>query len=1282
MEVSELCHTTQLAAQSRRGRGNRALRKASAGTPAGPGSHGSSRCSAQLLSARGSPTPLGAPCAARPDPAREAGVSGVQSPGRVQRTSPATAASAGGRDRRGFARAMVRSPARGGGRGPQPWGGWPRRAAGVGPPGGAGWARGGRGAGGRGRARARGRSRGQRQQCPEPGSGAGVAATEPGYLQAAPGHRRVNGPPGPAQSRARPLQPRCLSSVFTSGPLSQARGIEGGAMEKWAGRPQLCLMLLLSLPELGLDQEVRQGPEVLSGHSLQTLPEEGQGPEGVWGPWEQWASCSQPCGVGVQRRSRTCQLPTAQLHQDLPFPPRPPRHPEALLPRGQSPRPQTSRGTLPLYRPQPRGRGGPRRGPTSQLGRAEIREIPGTRRSRVRDPIKPGMFGYGRVPFALPLHRNRRHPQRLPRAETSQTSDLPSLTPRTEPFSTNHTAQTQLAPTELSARPPHPPAEPPNPETTQTEVPSRTRPFPTQPHPRAQASGTEPASSIPYPGESNSFHVSPQPRMPDSQGSASLQVAERYPNLFLSVPRGRGHQSQEHWKPGGNLHGSLMEPAPHYPDGWLPLLNDGPHSSSLWSLFAPNSPVPRCSGESEQLRACSQAPCPPEQPDPRAQQCAAFDSQEFMGQLYQWEPFTEVQGSQRCELNCRPRGFRFYVRHTEKVQDGTLCQPGALDICVAGRCLSPGCDGILGSGRRPDGCGVCGGDDSTCHLVSGNLTDRGGPLGYQRILSIPAGATQLQIAQLRPSSNYLALRGPGGQSIINGNWAVDPPGSYTASGTVFLYNRPSREEGKGESLSAKGPTTQPVDVYVIFQEENPGIFYQYIISSVLPDLGSTTPEPHFPQLQPEILRVEPPPASMPRPARTPGTLQRQVRIPQMHAPPHPRTPLGSPAGYWKQVGHSECSASCGKGVWRPIFLCISRESGEELDEHSCAMGARPPAPLEPCHGPPCPPYWEAGEWTSCSSSCGSGTQHRQLRCRQEFGGGGSSVPPERCGHLPRPNATQPCQLRLCGHWEVRSPWSQCSVRCGRGQRSRQVRCVGSNGDEVNERECASGPPRPPSREACDMGPCTTAWFHSDWNSKCSAECGTGIQRRSVVCLGSGESRGAGQEEAGVGTTEQSCAPGSRPPDMRACSLGPCEMTWCWYTGPWAECSSECGSGTQRRDIICVSKLGMEFNVTSPSNCSHLPRPPALQPCQGQDCYDRWFSTPWSPCSRSCQGGIQTREVQCLTANQTLSVRCPPHLRPSRKRPCNSQPCSQRPEVKQTEEEWRVDDACFPETFLG
>ncbi|XP_021121505.1 ADAMTS-like protein 4 isoform X2 [Heterocephalus glaber] len=1014
-------------------------------------------------------------------------------------------------------------------------------------------------------------------------------------------------------------------------------------MEKWPGRPWLCLALLLSLPQLCLDQEV------LSGHALQTTPEEGWVPDGVWGPWDQWGPCSQPCGVGVQRRSRTCRLPPG-----LALPPRPPRHPEAPHPHGQSPRPQSSRD-----RTQPWGRGSPLRGPASQVGREEPQEA---LRSWVREPIKPGMFGYGRVPFALPLHRSRRHSGISPRPESSLASatvdrPLPSLTPGAELLS----PQTQLLPAEPAAHTSWPPAEPTRPQTAQTGVPPRTSPVPTQPHLGAQASGAGPPSRTSSSRESGSFLASPQPRKPNSQRLARPQVAGRRPDPLPSDPWGLGQQSRGHWWPGGSPRVSFSEPASHHLDGWLPLLWGGPQPGSLWSLFAPRDPVPRCAGEREQLRACSQVPCPPEQPDPRALQCAAFDSQEFMGQLYQWEPFTEVQGSQRCELNCRPRGFRFYVRHTEKVQDGAPCQPGALDICVAGRCLSPGCDGILGSGRRPDGCGVCGGDESTCRLISGNLTDPGGPLGYQKILQIPAGASQLQITQLRPSSNYLALRGPGGRSIINGNWAVDPPGSYAASGTVFLYSRPPREEGRGESLAAEGPTTQPVDVYMIFQEDNPGVSYQYVISSPPPVPQSPATEPPVPQLQPETLRGGSPLPSAPRPARTPGTLQRQVRIPQMPAPTHPRALLRSPAGYWKRVGYSECSASCGRGIWRPVFLCISRESGEELDEHSCAMGARPPASPEPCHGPPCPPHWEPGEWTACSRSCGPGTQHRQLHCRQEFGGGGSSVAPERCAHLPRPNTTQHCQLLLCGHWEVGSPWSQCSVWCGRGQRSRQVRCVGNNGDEVSEQACASGAPRPPSREACDMGPCTTAWFHSDWSSKCSAQCGTGIQRRSVVCLGSRETHRLGQEDEGAGTREQSCPPGSRPPDMRACSLGPCERTWCWYTGPWGECSSECGSGTQHRDVICVSKLGTEFTVTPPSNCSHLARPPTVQPCQGQACQDQWFSTAWSPCSRSCQGGTQTREVQCLSANQTLSTLCPPHLRPSRKRQCNSQPCSQRPD---------------------
>ncbi|KAJ7414875.1 hypothetical protein WISP_81121 [Willisornis vidua] len=46
----------------------------------------------------------------------------------------------------------------------------------------------------------------------------------------------------------------------------------------------------------------------------------------------------------------------------------------------------------------------------------------------------------------------------------------------------------------------------------------------------------------------------------------------------------------------------------------------------------------------------------------------------------------KVKGSQKCELNCRAIGYRFYVRQAEKVIDGTPCDQNGTSICVAGQC--------------------------------------------------------------------------------------------------------------------------------------------------------------------------------------------------------------------------------------------------------------------------------------------------------------------------------------------------------------------------------------------------------------------------------------------------------------------------------------------------------------------------------------------------------------------------------------------------------------------
>ncbi|XP_063001780.1 ADAMTS-like protein 4 [Elgaria multicarinata webbii] len=707
---------------------------------------------------------------------------------------------------------------------------------------------------------------------------------------------------------------------------------------------------------------------------------------------------------------------------------------------------------------------------------------------------------------------------------------------------------------------------------------------------------------------------------------------------------------------------------------------------SQWNLYYPGTETFHCEGESRQFKACRQEPCPPDRPDPRAVQCAAYNNQEFMGRLYQWEPFTDVRGSQRCELNCRPIGYRFYVRHTEKVQDGTPCEAGSPDICVAGHCLTPGCDGILGSNRTLDSCGVCGGDHTTCKLVVGNYSETDVPIGYHRILEIPAGATRIQVKEMTRSPNYLALRSHNGKSIINGNWAVNPPGRYEAAGTVFVYTRPGSDRQEGESLTAEGPTTETIDVYMIFQQDNPGISYQFFLASAQPEssgqdqrgtrqeFGALTvvspgrqvepptshrrPVPadarnHVPARLPasstQLERsrgMAPPPASASQSGRSPGTLQRNVRVPPLPPPPPPAQHNAEALHdvSWRRVGNTECSATCGKGFWQSVYRCFSRVSHEEVSEEKCHLIPRPIAPDEVCNTDPCPAYWEAGEWAACSKSCGLGTQHRQVLCRQTYANRSTMVHPQRCGHLEKPNATQDCQVQVCSHWEVRTNWSSCSVLCGMGHRTRHVRCVSNHGDLLRDGDCP-GNHRPKTSEACDMGPCVRTWFYSDWSNTCSAECGTGIQRRSVVCLSSNAN----------GPAEENCA-GTKPADMRACNGGPCQRVTRWYRGPWSPCSSDCGTGTQRRDIICVSKLGADFNVTEASECAHLEKPPLLQPCVGTVCEARWFSTAWSACSRSCVGGVQVREVQCLTQNRTLSSLCPPDLKPVKKQPCNMQPC--------------------------
>ncbi|KAK5915818.1 hypothetical protein CesoFtcFv8_001375 [Champsocephalus esox] len=231
-----------------------------------------------------------------------------------------------------------------------------------------------------------------------------------------------------------------------------------------------------------------------------------------------------------------------------------------------------------------------------------------------------------------------------------------------------------------------------------------------------------------------------------------------------------------------------------------------------------------CSGEPRQYKICNTKECPPSSEDFREMQCAAFNDRPLVaGTSFRWTTFHG--GSNPCELSCLALGHNFYYNFG-RVLDGTACakEPGAM--CVNGRCLTPGCDSILGSKQQEDACMVCGGQNTTCmhhkSVYQSNGLEAGGPFGYNEVTMIPAGATHIRVTD--NSRNYLALQNGHSQFVINGNWKISIPGEYNVAGTKLVYRRSA---DTWESFEVPGPTQEDLHLMVLATDRNPGIEYEY-----------------------------------------------------------------------------------------------------------------------------------------------------------------------------------------------------------------------------------------------------------------------------------------------------------------------------------------------------------------------------------------------------------------------------------------------------------------------
>lgn len=639
-----------------------------------------------------------------------------------------------------------------------------------------------------------------------------------------------------------------------------------------------------------------------------------------------------------------------------------------------------------------------------------------------------------------------------------------------------------------------------------------------------------------------------------------------------------------------------------------------------------------CHGTSTQYSTCNMQECyqPPQVTrqiaiQARAVQCSKFDNTSFNGYFFTWVPYLRAKTihQDECELNCLAKGHMFFLRLLPKVKDGTPCLTDLKKVCLDGKCkeLPPEC--------KDGGCFVQKPTVAPKQRRSGVFTSRDVArghliLGYNPVITIPVGATKIKVTETRRSKNYLALKShDSNKYYINGNWVIDLPKGYNVAGTTVYYSRPRRNKGDEEALIAEGPTTEDLDVMLLYQNDEPRIEYSYL----LPNNHLSKQKQGDQQRQP----AEPKPLG-----------HRGVQV----QPTQP-TPIRQTYA-WRLAGFTQCTHSCAGGIQKTVHQCVSSSNNAVVEQSLCPENLKPAQRQRVCNLQPCPPKWVPGTWGKCSKSCGAGLQIRSLLCKQFVDRNGrrqqQMLPISYCPQWQRPVPSRSCNLQPCpppANWTV-GEWSKCSVTCEKGVKQRVVQCKDINNNTVNESFCRS--PKPSITKFCFAGSCKSEWFTSHKWSHCSVPCGKGQQSRLVLC----------GRKGGDALSSSHCSHAKKPSSTRPCDNGKCQAIW--VASEWSKCSVDCGRGTQVRTVFCAGFVGGMFQEFPDEACPRITKPARVQPCGNSSCKPAWFTTKWRECSRSCGGGSQVRDVMCLDHEGQMSKDCSTRNKPFHYQRCNNKPC--------------------------
>ncbi|XP_033219978.1 A disintegrin and metalloproteinase with thrombospondin motifs 7-like isoform X2 [Belonocnema kinseyi] len=365
-----------------------------------------------------------------------------------------------------------------------------------------------------------------------------------------------------------------------------------------------------------------------------------------------------------------------------------------------------------------------------------------------------------------------------------------------------------------------------------------------------------------------------------------------------------------------------------------------------------------CIGKRRRYKICNIEPCPDDGPSFRSLQCSDYNGKEYKGKNYTWLPYFDQ--TEPCELYCTDTEERVIVPWGEAALDGTPCNVGSRDMCIAGICRKVGCDWRVDSEATEDRCGICHGDGTQCETTSGLYDENEGP-GYKEVIIIPAGSRNIKIEEEGNSKNYIGIGVPNSNEyFLNGKRQITLAGEYLVAGTPALYER----DHDKEKVRIPGPIKEDIAIYLIYRGNyrNFGLKYEYTVPKKEADY--------------------------------------------------------TPEYSWVFSDWSLCTVTCGGGVQTSRAFCHEVKSGI-VEDQFCNETTKPESIDRECNPKPCPARWWVGPWQMCSVTCGEGAlRKRSVMCvssGKDTDSTDLALPDRDCDKDARPEEVEPCpNLPPCG----------------------------------------------------------------------------------------------------------------------------------------------------------------------------------------------------------------------------------------------------------------------------